>query len=444
MQRAFHFGPFACGAVLLSGIASTTMAQTRRQDLSPCETIQPISIQPIPKMIVYDSNQGVCWLADANLAGNPDIRAKLGVTGIDPNGAMDFPTAQKWIAALNAYDNGLGYLGHNNWQLPVAPLKDSTCADTGTQGGSFGPMCTDSAFGNLYYVGLNETFPNSVATPFAATVAPFHDLKLSYYWALQNNGGTSGGSNGGQEMFSFANGIQGGTTTKDSYYYVLPMVAGAISPPPSCPSGSSGVVPYTSGPAAGNAVLDCHTGYTWTADANLAASNTFDITGNTAIVYASRTITAPLIDGGAMLFQTATQWIQAMNKSNYLGSSVWQMPASSQDLETLFTDLNLASGDVRLMWTGSSGPFQNLQPFFYWGCERDQSGNSQSPCTGYAPPDGSNQLQWTFNFDYGFQSTSALVQKYFVMVYYPAPHHCSTPMRCCVQAGGYWNSGHCE
>ena len=129
------------------------------------------------------SNQGVGRLADANLAADPDIRAKLGVTGINPNGSMDFATAQKWVAALNAYDNGLGYLGHNNWQLPVAPLQDSTCADTGTQGGSFGPMCTGSAFGSLYYVGLNQTFPNSVAPALAVTVAPFHDFNRTS-WAV--------------------------------------------------------------------------------------------------------------------------------------------------------------------------------------------------------------------------------------------------------------------
>jgi len=371
-------------------------------------------------MIVHDANQGVCWLADANLAADPIVRASLGVAGIDPNGAMDYATAQKWVAALNAYHNGEGYLGHNNWQLPVTPLKDSTCADTGTQGGSFGPLCSSSALGNLYYVGLSQSFPDSVAPLFDATVGPLHNLKLSYYWALQNNGGTSGGSNGGQEMFSFANGIQGGTTTKDSYYYVLPMVAGSIGVPPSC-TGSSAVVPYTSGPAADKAVYDCSTGYTWTANGNLAAANDFGVTGDTTILYASRTITALLINGGAMLFDTANEWIQAMNNSQYLGSSGWQMPQSSKDLEKLFSDLNLASGDTRLMSNGSFGPFQNLQPFFYWGCGRDQSGNSRSACTGYAPPDGSTQMQWTFNFDYGFQSTSAVIQKYFVVVYYPAP-----------------------
>ncbi|HLH00453.1 MAG TPA: hypothetical protein VKX49_29380 [Bryobacteraceae bacterium] len=404
----FHF------VALMSGAA---LAQN-----NPCHSAQPVSTlgsAPVSQAaVVYDPNQNVCWLADANLAGDAAMRASLGVAGINPNGSMDFPTAQKWVAALNAYGNGSGYLGHNNWQLPVAPLVDKTCADTGTFGGSFGPQCTASALGNLYTAGLSQTFPNSVAPHFAATVGPISNFKLSYYWAAQNNGGTSGTSNGGQETFSFANGIQGGTTINDTYFYVLPMVAGAVGTPPSCAPGS-GVIVYSSGPAAGSAVYDCNTGYTWLADANLAALNNFGITGNIAIKSGSRTITAPLIDGGAMLFDTATQWVQAMNKSQYLGSSAWQIPATAKVLQGLFTDLQLAPGDARLMWTGSTGPFQNLQPFFYWACERDASGNSESLCTGYAPPDGASQLQWSFNFDYGFQSTSSIVQKFFVMVYYP-------------------------
>lgn len=390
---------------------------------NPCQTSQPVSTlgsAPVAQAtIVYDPNQGVCWLANANLAGDPNLRASLGVAGINPNGTMDYQTALRWIAALNAYNNGSGYLGHNNWQLPVAPLVDRTCADTGTYGGSFGPQCTGSALGNLYSVGLKQTFPASVASAFAATVTPLHNLKASYYWAAQNNGGTSGTSNGGQETFSFANGIQGGNTINDTYFYVLPMVAGAIGEPPACPAGGALVVPYTNGPASGSAVYDCNTGYTWPADANLAASNPFGTTGNVTINNPGHTITAPKIGGGAMLYQTATQWIQAMNNSQYLGSSAWQIPATSKVLQGLFTDLTLMAGDTRLMWTGALGPFQNLQPFFYWACQRDQAGNSQSPCTAYAPADGSSQLQWAFNFDYGFQPTSSLIQKFFVTAYYP-------------------------
>ena len=401
--------------LLLACTAAPAFAQA-----NPCRTTQPVSTlgsTPVPQAtIVYDPNQSVCWLANADLAGDPNMRAALGVTGVSPNGSMDSATAQKWVAALNAYNNGAGYLGHNDWQLPAAPLVDNTCASTGTGGGSFGPLCSASALSNLYSVGLKLSFPSSVAPAFGATVAPLHNLKSSYYWAQQNDGGTSGASNGGQEVYSFANGIQGGVTTKDNYFYTLPMIPGAIGTPPSCSAGGTAVVPYTAGPAAGNAVYDCNTKYTWAADANLPASNAFGITGNVSIPASSnRTITAPKISAGAMLLDTATQWLQAMNNSRYLGSSAWQLPATSIVLQDLFTDLGLESGDSRLMSTGTSGPFQNLQPFYYWGCQRDQSGNSQSPCTGYAPSD----LQWSFNFDAVFQPTSSLIQHFFVMVYYP-------------------------
>ncbi len=367
--------------------------------------------------IVYDPDQSVCWLANADLAGDAAMRTALGVTGIFPNGSMDYATAQKWVAALNAYDNGAGYLGHNDWQFPAAPMVDSTCASTGTGGGSFGPLCSGSALSNLYSAGLQLNFPSSAAPAFGATVAPLHNLKSSYYWAQQNDGGTSGTSNGGQEVFSFASGIQGGVTTTYNYFYTLPMLTGALGTAPSCSASGPTVVPYTTGPAAGNAVYDCNTGYTWAADGNMAASNAYGIAGNVAIhASSSRTITAPKISNGAMLLDTATQWIEALNNSHYLGSSLWQLPATSTVLRDLFTDLGLVPGDSRLMSTGTAGPFQNLQPFYYWGCQRDQSGTSESPCTGYAPGD----LQWTFNFDAGFQPTSALIQHFFVMVYYPA------------------------
>ncbi len=327
---------------------------------NPCQTSEVVSIlggdTAGQAAIVYDPNQSVCWLANANLAGDPGMRASLGVAGVKPNGSMDYPTAQKWVAAMNSYNNGAGYLGHNTWQLPTTALQDSTCADVGTGGGSFGPQCNGSAMGNLYYTGLKQSFPASVAPSFAAAVTPLAGMKASYYWALQNNGGTAGNPTGGQEMFSFANGLQGGTTTKDSFYYVLPMVPGPIGTAPNCAS-SSGVIPYTTGLAAGNAVYDCTTRYTWAANANLAASNNFGITGSGSIKYASRTIEVPLISGGAMLFDTATKWIQAMNSQQFLGVSSWQLPASSQVLEQFFTDLNMAKGDSRLMATGSFGPF---------------------------------------------------------------------------------------
>lgn len=423
---ASRFRLFACG-VLLCGMASTAIAQIA----NPCGPSgsgqSGHGLFPITDgTIVYDANQGVCWLANANLAGNSAMRTLFGVSGINPNGTMDFATAQNWVAALNAYNNGAGYLAHNNWQLPVAPTVDSTCAATGTGGGSFGPLCAGSAMGNLYYVGLKLAYPGTVAPGFGSTVAPFRNIKLSYYWAQQNDGTTSQ-----QEVMAFSNATKGGVTIKYPDYYALPMVPGPLAGAPSCSPGS-GVLPYLSGAAAGNAVYDCVTGYTWSADANLAAANNFGITGNTVVVADNGTlITAPLINDGKMLFNTADQWIAAMNNNGYLGSSAWQLPATSVDLLNLAAEMNLASGDARLMTTGSQGSFQSLQPFYYWGCGRDQTGNSQSPCTGLAP----GGLQWDFNFDDGFQGTALTNQKFFVMVYYPAP----VSVGVVPQSGWWWD-----
>src|SRR5512142_2996519 len=75
--------------LLLTSIAGVALAQN-----NPCQTSQPVStlgsVFVSQATIVYDPNQGVCWLANANLAANPDVRASLVVSGIDPNGSMDF------------------------------------------------------------------------------------------------------------------------------------------------------------------------------------------------------------------------------------------------------------------------------------------------------------------------------------------------------------------
>ncbi len=415
-------------AGLLSVMASTAIAQTTGDRCDPNNLN--------PGTFVYDVTIGVCWLADANLAAKPAMQARLGVSEINPNGTMSFQTARNWVAALN----NANYLGHNNWQLPVTPLDDSTCAATGTGGGSFGPGCTSSTMGSLYSVDRNLRYPKSAVPGFGVPLTQnFRNLKLSYYWTQAQT------SDGGQQVYSFANLIEGGVTTQFPYYYALPMVLGAIQGAPHCSSGS-GVLPYTSGPAAYQALYDCATGYTWAADGNLAADNNFGITGN--VVIASNrgmTFTVPAIDGGAMLFATANQWIAAMKTSHYLSSNAWQLPPDHTYLKQFAADLGLASGDARMMYTGKAGGFQNLQPFYYWGCQQDQTGVSESPCNDYAPA-GSQQMQWTFNFDDGFQGTAETTQQFFVMVYFPLPSAappCLNPMICCVNAGGSWSNGHC-
>jgi hypothetical protein len=451
-RKSFYFFLLACGAIFLSGMTSTAAAQGRADkpewDSNPCE-IDFSSIATLPETgallggdhndsgalktsglmpanfgaIVYDRNQGVCWLADANLAGNPIVRKLLGVAGVSPDGLMDYPTALKFVDALNHFDHGRGFLGRNNWQLPVNPPDDPSCSSVNH--GNFGASCTGSALGNLYNVGLRIAFPDSVVHHFGNRVWPFRNLQPGYYW-------TQDSDSGGEVTMSFLNSVRAANTVKYNYMHVLPMTTVPIGAPPFCPPSFTGVVPYTSGPAAGKAVYDCNTQVTWTLDANLAATENFGVTGSTTIipdVITSAVVTVPLIDAdGAMLYATASDpgsgWLDGLNDSNYAGTNHWTIPHLI-DLQTLFQDLNLQpNDDARLVAKGHVEPFWNFQPFFYWACVRDQKGDSQSPCNGdlaFSPPGTS--FAYSFNFDDGFEGTSLTDKQFYVMVYFPAPRH---------------------
>lgn len=370
--------------------------------------------------IVYDKNQNIYWLADANLAGDPKMRQLLAPKlKINPDGTMDYQTALDWVEALNNYGDK-GYLDHKNWQLPVTPASDPTCLSKNVN--NFGANCMGSALGNLYSVGLGMLFPNSVVADFSGTLPPLQNVQPSMYWTIDKK-------NEGQHTFSFLTDSIASNTTDFNYMHILATMKGSIGPPPS----GIGVVPYTNGPAAGIAVYDTHEQRTWLIDANLARTNHFGINGATTITsrYKEKTIIVPLINNnGAMLFKTATDpnngWIAAMNKSHYAGADTmgvlrWELPHYNE-LQTLYDDLELHSHDMRLVNMGKKDPFQHLQPFFYWACQRNQNGSSQSPCDPNSNPPssrGGEPMAWSFNFADGFEGTSFQSKPFYVMVYYP-------------------------
>lgn len=370
---------------------------------------------------VYDTEQNVYWLADANLAGNPQIRERVGAgLSINPDGTMDYPTALRWVEALNK----ISYLGHHDWQLPVTPARDRTCSSLKVE--NFGAGCIGSALGHLYSIGLGKTFPDSAVPDFSAAIGPFQNVQPSMYWSQDTN-------IGGVVTFSFLSNIQAANTTKYNFMHVLPTLPGAIG---QAPAGSQGVVAYTNGSAEGKALYDAKVpgGRTWVIDANLARTNRFGIKGVTAITSKvnNRAVTVPLIDsGGAMLFETANDWIAAMNKSNYAGATTWALPRYT-DFEALFTHLNISAHDSRLMSHQSVSAFDNLQPFFYWACERKQGGTSESPCDpnlNPPPNPGGSPMAWSFNFDNGFQGTSLTSKPFYVIVYYPARASSALPAK---------------
>jgi hypothetical protein len=383
--------------------------------------------------VVYDENNKVYWLADANFAASEEgkkIQRAKGVDGINPNGSMSFATAQNWVFALNKY----GYLNHHDWQLPTTPLEDASCGTRGPGGASFGGLCQGDNLGNLYYVGLQDAFPADAAPSPGVNVRPLENVQFSYYWT-QASGGVTGD---GKKVFSFSTGDSDVTEVNDVYYFTLPMLPKQDGPiggaAPKC-AGGEHLALYTEGPAANQAVYDCETGISWPANANLATKQNFGVTGDVPQglryrrPYPSKhpiTLPVPEIDDGAMMWKTAQDWVYAMNHQNsgYLTGKYWQLPDSPADLKTLFEHLGLSAGDARFVSTQKVGPFENLQPFFYWEvCEPTPgAAKGDAACDKGNAPAGKagGQMDFDFSFGYGLLSTDLSALNYFVMVYYPA------------------------
>jgi hypothetical protein len=162
----------------------------------------------------------------------------------------------------------------------------------------------------------------------------------------------------------------------------------------------------------GAAYYDDVLNITWLADANLADTNAFGVTGINA--------------NGSMTWAKANEWIAAMNTANYLGISNWRLPTvtdtGTSGCNFAFTgtdcgyNVDLSTGEMAHMFystlgntgyydtsgsaTGCSdsppycltndGPFSNLQRGNYW------SGTTYAPNTSNA---------WNFSFEVGYQGS---------------------------------------
>lgn len=118
----------------------------------------------------------------------------------------------------------------------------------------------------------------------------------------------------------------------------------------------------------GQAVYDTDLDVTWLADANLAASNTFGVSGIGNAIFP-----------GAMTFYTAQDWIAAMNAANYLGYSDWRLPSSDGCTGTGCNTANNPLGHLYSIELGGTAPnsilastdpdmalFKNFENTSYW------------------------------------------------------------------------------
>jgi hypothetical protein len=358
---------------------------------------------------VYDAHLGVTWLADANLAA----KETFGLPNINKSGSMNYATAVRWVAAMNASNNGAGYLGHHNWQLPTAPEVDRTCELTGRNGEPFGYHCSGSALGSLYYASLGLREPDSAVPSSQNRVGPFQNFQPYLYWSKS----AAADPKQGFVSFSFSTGFQGANVFRN-YLYVLPMIKGKLPGTPPAPGSHLQANPD------GATVYDPIAQVTWLADANLAARQTFGIAG--------------VNRDGAMSHDTALRWVEAMNQAGggrgYLGHAEWDLsetgppdPSCSMKGTTGYGCTGSAMGSLFYRQLGfrpgdsvigpseaHEGPFYNVQPYLYWACA---GASASSPCRSEGPAEG---FEWNFSLGNGFQGTNLVGNALYVMVYYPS------------------------
>lgn len=411
--------------ILLAALAFAGSAQLSAQDNEPGS--ETLILNPDGKT-VYDSVNNVTWLADGNLPaterfhfppcnGSPEEPALC----IYASGAMNYPSATQWVADLNASDDGAGYLGHKDWQLPTAPMKDPDCTATGPNHTSFAFDCDTSALGYLYYTALGFKAPNTAIPIPPNEVGPFRNFQPNRYWSHSHGGGLPCN----MANFDFASGNQGGGCGGD-YLDVLPMIQGKI---PGTPPASGMGLEVNPG---GETVYDPRAEVTWLADANLAATETFGLPrcgGPTVLANC-------VARDGSMDYDTAVLFTSNMNAyhdgAGYLGQTNWELPPVNASCSSYnchdkgnpmgvlyYLQLHFLAGEPVVNPPDIAvGPFHNLQPNPYWSCEAD---GIREACQTDQPAPGA---EFGFSFGNGFQGTTRLPGDHFVTAYFPG---CALP-----------------
>jgi len=406
---------------LLAALTCAGSARLSAQGWVPVDwQIYPWQIYLVPDgKTVYDVVNHVTWLADANLAkafrfGLPLCVTSSEVPCVNASGSMNFGSATAWVAAMNAAN----YLGHSNWQLPTTPMTEPCAGKPGTMGNSFGFDCDANALGYLYYKALGFKAPNTaVPIPFDI-VWPFINFQPGLYWS--NTPGD--GANNGIAVFSFATGAQGGST-QDDYLSLLPMIPGKIPGTP--PSYGMGLQINPGW----QTIYDPGTGFTWLADANLAANVKLGLPP-------CQTPTTPMpwciAQDGTMDYASAGQFIINMNAydngAGYLGQTNWQLPPvdpgcptygcagmSKNPMGNLFyNQLHFTAGNPVVEAPDIPvGPFYHVQPSQYWTCE---AATIQSACGSSGA--GAGGAEFGFSFGDGYLGTTGAPADHLVMVYY--------------------------
>lgn len=122
--------------------------------------------------MVYDDEFNITWLADMNYAKT---------SGYSKDGRLDWVRATQWAADLS-------YGGYSDWRLPTLNPTDTTCTDSGINGGGFN--CSGGELSHLFVADLGnlaQATPDDDAPPPTAeqlaNFALFSNAQSYIYWS---------------------------------------------------------------------------------------------------------------------------------------------------------------------------------------------------------------------------------------------------------------------
>ena len=147
----------------------------------------------------------------------------------------------------------------------------------------------------------------------------------------------------------------------------------------------------------GQVVNDTDLNITWLADANLAATETFGVSGINA--------------NGTMTWNTAQSWIGAMNASNYLGFNDWRLPTSLSPVGSSCTGYLCSGSEMGHLYyfegglNGQSIASSSILNEYFTGMQSDNYWNYE-----YAPLLDS---AWSFSGANGWQNVYPSTNEYF-------------------------------
>jgi hypothetical protein len=361
--------------------------------------------------------KGATWLANANLAATNTF----GVAGINLDGSMTWQTALNWVAAMNKFDNGpkrpQGYLGHNNWTLPLTPDKDPNGTIVNpTYHATFGFNCDAGAMGHLFYDEFGGVAGESISEIQNANTALFNNFQPYLYWG----GHWKPSKRPLPVSFTFDSGFLG-TTNSNDFLYAIPEFPSEIADVPQR-APTNNVIPLHTTMAAGSLVasadgslvFDSQLKINWLAKANLAETNTFGL----PMGFNSSSTAISINPDGSMNYPTAVAWINAMNAADYLSHDNWRLPDTSDDPhgkqagyyhdksemgELYYNEFGAQAGATVLSApNAATGLFQNFQPDLYWS---ETSNASASANNGHK----------TFSFGNGYQGGNFDADQWYVI-----------------------------